>query len=94
MSLVVVGNDLIKVIDKSGALWTGADEAHFTAKHIDKLRQFIDPSQANEPAHPADPRVAFGGPNGFAVWLSIPDHAAEFQQHETATAAANALLPV
>src|SRR5690242_19326127 len=71
-----------------------ADRAHFTAKHVDQLRQLVDPRPPYEPADPGDPRIVDGRPRGFAVLFRVHRHAAEFEQREDLAAATDALLPI
>src|SRR5262249_10514503 len=91
---VVVRDPLLKFIYEFGAFRTRADEAHLAFEHVPELREFIDVELAHEGADFEPARVDFLTPLGFAVFLGVQTHAADFDDLKGLAVFASADLAV
>src|SRR5882672_460488 len=73
VTLGVIRNSLFKLFDEDRAFGPRPDQAHLAANDIEQLRQFINPSFANPPAHARHARIVFVGPD-WAVRFGVYAH--------------------
>ncbi len=70
----------------------GSDNRHFTAQHVQQLRQFVDARAADDPADPGNPVVVLAGRTRARRIELFHAHRAEFEDREEAVAPAGPLL--
>ena len=74
------------------ALGTRAHQAHLASKHVDELREFVDPELAEDPADARDPRIVVAGPDRAGELLGVRSHRPELDEHEGLRSQAQPLL--
>src|SRR5262249_25582319 len=87
-AFLVTGKGLVQVGKELGPFRTRADQAHVAAQDIDELGQFIQMTEAQEPAQPRDARVSGKGPARAGRCFAIMDHGANLQDGEKSALAA------
>src|SRR5262249_38283010 len=87
-AFLVTGKGLVQVGKELGPFRTRADQAHVAAQDIDELGQFIQMTEAQEPAQPRDARVSGKGPARAGRYFAIMDHGANLQDGEKSALAA------
>src|SRR5262249_16001867 len=65
------------VLDVAGDFGTRADEAHFAAEYIPKLREFVEFGATKEPAERCDTRIIVPG-DGRSEYICVRHHGPEF----------------
>src|ERR1700686_1539780 len=63
LALFVAVDLLTQASENRGLLGSGADDVHFTAQHVDELRQLVEPVQPQDSTYPRHPRIVGCGPD-------------------------------
>ncbi|MPN31307.1 hypothetical protein SDC9_178781 [bioreactor metagenome] len=80
----------LELLDKMRQFRSRAYKAHFSAEHVEELRQFVDAGLADKAAEAGLARVVVGRPGG--VFLAVDAHGAKLIHLEQLFIFADAVL--
>ena len=81
------------VLDITSHFGTGTDQAHFSAEHVPKLREFVEFSAAKQPAERSNAGIVISG-DGWSENIRVKNHGSEFPDQEWNSKLADPLLAV
>ena len=73
MPLVIIRDRLAELFHKFGPFGPGSNNVHFTAQHVQELRELVETALPEEPAYRCDPFIVHGCPDrpcmGFGILI-------------------------